>query len=363
MAFPYLNFIYSILLFIGTVIWLLNKKRGLNKIQLPKYPIMLFILALCFSIVFSQDKLNGLQEFHTYLMGILLFTATAILDENQRKQAIRIIILSAVIISLLAIYQYFFGFRHTLDYITKQGITDSFVIDYLNQKRVFYPFVTPNALAGYLIIIMPLVLILKRSMSRKLAIIAPLFIALLLTKSLGGFLSLFAGAGIYVFLKKDSSNKKFIIFSLLGLILTAVFILRELSEKEHLLPLFSLAKRISYWWDTLLIIKNHPLIGIGLGNLNIPFSLYAHNSYLQLWAETGIAGLASFLWLITAAVKTGLKVIKNNPAQKSQTALLLSANIIFLLHNLVDFTFFLPEISLIWWIILGLNLPLLSLPR
>lgn len=127
----------------------------------------------------------------------------------------------------------------------------------------------------------PLLLCLKR----KLLFILPLLTALLLTKSPGAIISFFFGIGIYFFLQ-DKLKKRYIIS--LTLLLSAigiVFILRMLNHKERLQPMFSALIRLSYWSDTLRIIRDHPFFGIDPGNLDLTQSTYAHNSYLQIWAE------------------------------------------------------------------------------
>lgn len=138
-------------------------------------------------------------------------------------------------------------------------------MDYINQKRIFFPFITPNTIGSYL------------------AMSAPL----LLTKSLGAIISFFFSIGIYFFLQ-DKLKKRYI--TSLTLLLSAigiVFILQMLNHKEHLRPMFSALMRLSYWNDTLRIIRDHPFFGIGPGNLDLMQSTYAHNSYLQIWAEAG----------------------------------------------------------------------------
>ncbi|MDD5166157.1 MAG: O-antigen ligase family protein, partial [Candidatus Omnitrophica bacterium] len=144
------------------------------------------------------------------------------------------------------------------------------------------------------------------------------------------------------------------IFFLLAILLISGFIiaLRMNTQKQHIQPVFSTLMRLGYWEDSLKIIRAHPLSGIGLGNFNLSQSRYAHNSYLQIWAEMGILGIVSLLWLIIAVLKQGLGSLKTS-INKLQTVSLFSANIIFLAHNFIDFSFFLPEVVFLWWVILG----------
>lgn len=72
--------------------------------------------------------------------------------------------------------------------------------------------------------------------------------------------------------------------------------------------------RFAIWADTISLIKQHPLLGVGLGNLKVHFpsvqkeSLFlytqylkdAHNDYLQIWAELGLVGLILFMFFIAS---------------------------------------------------------------
>jgi O-antigen ligase len=125
--------------------------------------------------------------------------------------------------------------------------------------------------------------------------------------------------------------------------------------RQHQQPAFSAVMRLSYWKDTLALVPSHPLFGVGPGNFNLPQTRYAHNSFLQFLAETGILGLGALLWLLTAVVTRGRQQIRS-AEQPLEGLCIAGAVSVFLVHNLVDFTFFLPEISHIWWLLLGLLL-------
>lgn len=369
LAFPFSNFIYSTILLGFLFIWLIYKGIPKETVKTLKLPLGLFLLALVISIIFSIDWLNSLKESYKYISGLLIFLAALSLKNEDKRRAIRAIILSGFIISLLAIYQYFWGFRHLLNYLSRQEISFDFAMDYIQRRRVFFPFVTPNTLGGYLAMIIPLVfwrmgpapknnaqsLFLSPFFTGNLYFIA-VFSALILTQSLGAFFSLLAGLILYLYLRKSLDNKKLLfIAGFLILLIGAVFLMRQAVGKEHSLPSFSLIMRLDYWKEALRMILAHPFTGVGPGNFNLVYSRYAHNSYLQLWAEIGILGFISFLWLIFNILRTKLQNLKNYSLQKDDIYLL-AAIFIFLTHNLIDFTFFLPEVSLIWWAILGLAL-------
>ena len=325
------------------------KGLPLKEIKSLKYPLLLFICALLVSASLSYNKTAGLKELLKYANYLLIFLVIVSLVDREKTKIIRAIILAGFIIGLLTIYQYFFGFRHLLDYISKQGIPNQFALDYVSRRRVFFPFVTPNALAGYLIMLIPLTFIPRR----KIWLLTPLVISLFLTQSLGAFISIFLGIIVYFRLQGKFKKRGLLILLALFAMAGIIFILKAETQKQHLQPFFSMTMRLTYWQETFQIIKAHPLIGIGPGNFDLPRSRYAHNSYLQLWAETGIFGLLAFIWLILSIIKSKLKSPLSD-SRRAQIAILLTSCIVFLIHNLIDFTFFLPEVSFIWYILSGL---------
>lgn len=350
LAFPYLNFIYSAFLTVFLVKLSMIKRISLGKKQALRYPVICFFLALMISVVCSTNRLNSFQELYPYIDGILILLVVASLAYEDKMRIIRTIAWAGLIISMIAIYQYILGFKHILNYMAKVKVTDLFALEYIQRKRAFFPFITPNTLGGYLAMIIPLTLIFKKNVW----FIIPIASALLLTQSLGAFLSFFVGLCIYFYLQGKLEKKGIIFLSGVLLIIGLVFVARTVTQKAHLQPIFSTIMRLTYWQDTLNIIKAHPLKGVGLGNFDLMHSRFAHNSYLQIWSEMGIWGLMSLLWLIYKSLKIGLKKFKVSKKRTYFIVGLVSANSVFLSHNLIDFTFFLPEVSLIWWILLGL---------
>ena len=76
--------------------------------------------------------------------------------------------------------------------------------------------------------------------------------------------------------------------------------------------------RIDTWKGAVRIIKEHPVLGLGIGksnfgktakkfnDLNIPYD-HAHNTILQIAVELGLIGLAAFLWLFGSVFYHGIK--------------------------------------------------------
>ena len=86
---------------------------------------------------------------------------------------------------------------------------------------------------------------------------------------------------------------------------------------------FAAAERMAHWQAGWRMFEDYPVAGVGAGNFNVRYEEYyvreqfqftrghAHNYYIHALAETGIAGLTAYLWLIgTVAVLTFLVVIR-----------------------------------------------------
>jgi putative inorganic carbon (HCO3(-)) transporter len=350
-AFPYTNMIYSALLLIFLSVWAMIKGVNLKDNKGLIYPLVLFILALFISVIFAQDKIISIKELYKYITGILLFLVSLSLTQKDRDRIILCMIISGLLISLLAIYQYFLGFQHLSHYVDRHNISDPFILDYISQKRAFFPFVTPNVLGGYL----AMIILLTLSQRNKISLIIPMLFALLLTKSISALLSIFVALVIYFYLQRKLEKRKLILLFGLLIIIGIVFAIRTITQQQHLQPVFSAVMRLNYWEGAIRIIKMFPVTGVGIGNFDLTYSRYAHNSYLQIWAEMGILGLISFFWLIIIVLKSAFNNIKDS-TYRNQIVCLISACYVFLAQNFIDFTFFLPEVALIWWIILGLIL-------
>ena len=348
LAFTPANTAYSLLLILCLAIYFLTRKPPLALENKLKTPLLLLCAFLALSTVIAPDMLKACRGLADLLAGILLFAAASSWNAEKRDKAVRLMVFTAFIISLLAVYQYFFSFRHTEEFLNAD-MSSGFARDYISSRRVFFPFVTPNALAGYIAMLIPLSLADKQR--RWLAI--PLALAFFLSRSLGAFASVFAAVLLYFLIQGKIDKRKIICLSSILLAAGLIFILRAGWSPKHHQPLFSTVMRLDYWGKTLDIIRLHPFIGCGLANFNLAASRYSHNSYLQFWAETGIPGLACLFWLAGTVVFTGIKKLKEKISSPGDGLLFIAA-ITFLLHNLVDFTFFLPEVSQTWWLILGI---------
>jgi putative inorganic carbon (HCO3(-)) transporter len=229
------------------------------------------------------------------------------------------------------------------------------------QKRAIGTFPSPNIFAGYLIIAFFLACRAMQISNYKFALfqIAVISFAIILTKSFGAYISLVIALIVLSFLSYNDIKKQKLIavFCLIAVVLGIAFMISSKWNRLMNLddPHNSIIQRINYWRISIAAIKDHPLLGIGSGNFQEVFlkykvglgvdTRYSHNIFLQTWLETGTLGLISIGFLIIAFIKTSLL--------KSKYILL--AGLAFVLHNLIDITYFIPETGLFWWALLGLT--------
>lgn len=381
-AFPFLGFwyIFGLILFSSAYL-MLCPKRSFPP-PLFSIPILSFLAVILISLLLSGCATWGIVELCLFIPGILIFYIVSTIEPKQQGEVIRAMFFAACIIGIYAIYQYFFGLRHTLDYI-KQACPNSYAQELLSKRRVFATFISPNIFVSYILMMFfsGLGFALSRR-AKKEAHWPCVFVmasALVLAQSLGGILTFLAASVLFLVLgifylgpgqrlKKINFKKAGLAVILLLSVLFAValvFTVRRLTQFCNMNdPNNSIIQRLYYWQASLNMIKQHPLVGIGWRKFGLLYdcyklqgantSRYAHNAFLQIAAETGILGLLSFLGIIFAFCRSGLEAIKKNGAERPLKIGLFCGGCAFLIHNLVDLSFYFGQVSFFWWVILGL---------
>jgi len=342
---------FSIILLSFLSLYILKNKLDFKKIKPLWLVLFLFSLSLTFSIILSSNYVLSMGQLYNYIIYLLIFLISASFSFEQKKQIINTFIFCAFLISILSISQYLFGMNFLFKYIKQYDVAYDFNIIYIQNKRAFFPLTTPTALAGFLILSVPFMLENKKLYPLLFIVLVALFFS----KSIGAFISLSFGLILYFYLKEKKYSLRILkIVFFIGIVILIILFIRQKTSAE--LNLFlSLNRRLGYWKETLLLIKKHPFVGWGLGNFELNSTRYSHNIILQILAENGPLGLFSFLWLIILCLKCTFLNVENS-LDKNFYLKIITANIIFLTHNLIDFTFFLPEVSSFWWLILGMGI-------
>ena len=297
-----------------------------------------------------------------------------------------------------------FGIYGILQY---QGIDFSFWRGNVARQAVAGLFGNVNYFAEYLIAILPLAvsLFLVTSVKLKKILLLVGILAmggsLMLTFTRGSYLG-FGVSLIFMFLlfiicrgkAFIKENKKIFILILTAIILISfLFIIPNPLDKPgtyiskikartsiaSIGKVFSFGRRMAIWKFTIMMIKDHPLRGSGIGTFKYNSlryqaeffsqgdnrSLYpygiannTHNEYLQLWAELGIVGLGIFLWIVIGYFYYGFKFLKKTKDNYKQGIIigLMGAVMAVLVDGVFGFPLHLPATIFIFWLFLGLTL-------
>jgi O-antigen ligase len=125
--------------------------------------------------------------------------------------------------------------------------------------------------------------------------------------------------------------------------------------------------RIAFWAVAVDMFRNHPLLGVGPDNFRWLFAAYsdvavnnlgihAHDQYLESLADTGILGLATLAWLVTALTVAAVRGIRYAHTDWPWRAALFASLTAWLVHAVLDdFERFWPT-NVVFWLIVGLVL-------
>jgi len=161
---------------------------------------------------------------------------------------------------------------------------------------------------------------------------------LVLTQSFGGILFFTAGVLFYLFASRIFKARYLApLLMVLAFVLFVVTALR-FSEARELSPL---TLRLANWDQAGRVLAAAPVLGTGLGNYETavpphvrpgePESIYAHNFFLHMAAETGLPLFVLLLVLCLPWLKANLPRFL-----RAENALFASASILLLFFNLFD---------------------------
>jgi len=329
-------------------------------------PVLLFLFFLSLSLLKSNIPLSaGIDGIRSYLEMFLFFIVVVNFISNKEdiRKIIDISLVSVTLVSIYAIYQF----------IVKVPIPPSWVDKDLEMgiaTRAFSIFTSPNALAGYLILILPLVFILflnEKGIRKYVYLFVTLvsLSALLFTLTRAAWLSIFLALFIFTLIYKD----KRIFFLLVILVISSYFVPQIRTRFMNLLSPVYMEKartygRIYRWNLAIDIFKRNPLFGVGPGGFGgavasrIGFfeGIYVDNYYLKTLVETGIFGFVSFLHMIFTIIKRGIATVVNrNDGFLKSVALGITFGIIaFLINNVTENLWEVVPLSAGMWTLAGI---------
>jgi O-antigen ligase len=322
------------------------------------------------SLAISKNRAVSLRELRVVVLDsgllYLLVSRSPWLNQNREQKRRFVLyfadalVLAGALIAAHGLYQYLSG-------------EDTIVAEGVRRIRGFYG--SPNNMALLLGRILPLALVLAiwgKARARRIAyalaiaLIAP---CLFLTFSRGAW---FLGLPAALLFLGAMRQRRTMLIAIV-IIVAAFLITIPIAGTERITSLFDLSGtslfRLSLWKSAIAMIRDHPLTGLGLDNflyyypqyilpeaLAEPNLSHPHNILLDFWTRLGIGGVVAIIGFLAVSFRLGVRLYRCLP-EGNQRALilgLLASMVDFLAHGLVDSSYFVVELALIFALTLGL---------
>jgi O-antigen ligase len=381
------------------VLWLMDSWH-MGSLRISRNPLQLALLGMLALGLIQLLPLRGattdssvrslsLDPFATRLVlvqvaALLMYFATAQVftdTPHRMRLLVRTIMIFGFLLAIFGLTQSF------------TSPTKVFWVRELSQSTAFGPFINRHHFAGYmeLAIAIPLGLIFAGGVDREKRFIylfaaGLMAVALIMTGSRGGIISLVAEllflVAIAGFRRRDSARNEekshaagAAIRAALALVLiVAVFAGVVLLGGEDMLSRFvgtvnaedPTTGRAHFWSVTVDIIKDHPIIGTGLGSFGVVYTRYdsrngllrleqVHNDYLQILSDGGILGALLALFFAVVLFKKGFANRESNDRFRRGVAIgALAGCFAVLVHSFFDFTLHTTSNALLFLVLAGL---------
>jgi O-antigen ligase len=114
------------------------------------------------------------------------------------------------------------------------------------------------------------------------------------------------------------------------------------------------------------MLRHQPIFGSGLAGFQTSILrykdpnyhedlVYPHNLLLNFWSETGLLGLAAFLWLAVQALRTAWRGLSVVGWPRAMAIGALGMILTVFVHGLVDAPYFKNDLAVTFWALLGLQ--------
>lgn len=334
--------------------------------------IFMYLVGAIFS--FARGKSLMIWMVYTAMMAFFFVMINTVRTKKQFMDLCRVFAISGLFVCVYGIYQYIFkpgGAEAWLDDEMFAGIS----------MRIYSTLENPNVLGEYLVLVIPVCIGLMWTADKFIsklfyALVAVIMMGvLILTFSRGCWIALAFAAAIYV---------TFVCGKMWGLILLALPVLPFVIPETVLHRLTSIGDmgdsstsyRVFIWMGTLLMMKDFWLFGIGMGeeafNSVYPFYAYSavvaphsHNLFLQVWVETGLGGIITFLAVLVGWFKQICFGHGKTSDKKIKTILVaISAGVCgFLVQGLFDNCFYNYRVTMVFWFVLGLGISAVNIAK
>lgn len=312
-------------------------------------------------------------RFLLYYITCMLCVVILVSTVESREQLERLLCftsLSLLIMSLYGIYQRIQGVEVNLSYVDVNVNGDM-------PGRVMGFFDNPNTFGEVLLLLIPVavayLLCTKSWLGRLLGLLSvgTGCMAMAMTYSRASWVGLALAAVVFVILWNSKLIPLGIVVALVGLALLPDTVF------HRILTIFntsdtSTSSRFPLYRAAAAFLQQRPVLGAGLGSDAVRQSIsdlnlfhgkdhfvHCHNIYLQVWCETGLVGLISFVGGILWTAKQGAKAVFHKQCDLVVRMAVVggvSALLGGLLCGMADYLWNYPRVMLIFWFVCALAL-------
>ncbi len=335
----------DVLLLVLLLLFLARLAIGQRKIRFFPWvtiPALVWLVLTSLSLLLAADRQLALFQLVNMAKLLLLcwVVAISIHHEVHATWVIAGLMLSMLFQAMVGIYQGVTGHAVGLDFLSETADVQQQMIGAYAVNRVQGTLGSPNTFAVFISVGVPFVLALLLSKTgpyvRILATITLCLMGWALIFSLsraswGIFLETLCIVFVLAIRRKRISTKAAAgIAGAIALVLLGValfdsdIILSRLSSDD----VGSATSRISLAKGALAIIRDNPVVGVGLNNYTLVSRWYdqadiaawnryapiVHNAFLLIAAETGFVGLAAFLGFLGVLLIQAWRIIDNAPS-------------------------------------------------
>lgn len=342
----------ALLVLLAVMTWLYQgyQKPNLTIVQSKLYlPMALFLLWSLISFFWSFNLHLAIISWVQYLTyGLLFFIVVNSLTSKKSINALLYTLISSLfVVSIIGLVQQYFS---EIDFVR------DFYFQFVSPSATF---ANKNLASHFVVMIIPLsFLMFSSAKNRYISFTYSLvtFFALwyiIIIAARQAYLAIFVELLVFIlflifdYIKNDNvflksiRDKIFKIFTFLLLILSLFFVSNfsingfDLSKGNKLervseISLEGGASRIPAWKNTIEMIKDHPIAGVGVGQWQEHYPLYydasaldvifgennrlmkVHNEYLEMFANVGLVGFLPLVWIFIILFKNIWNKLKSN---------------------------------------------------
>ncbi len=330
------------------------------------FAVILFVLLGLLSVKMAGNFGVANREFRVIVIEPALLYGlirASNLSKRDLRRLVDAFVLSALAVSLIGLYQYFF----TNWVIIGEGV-----------RRVLAVYGSPNNLALYLDRALPLVVALALFVDDKRRRIAYALIAvaialcLYLTYSRGAWLGVVAGFAVISLLSGRRVRLAMIALLIVGAVVVIPFLQTERAQSLFQSGTGTGFFRVSVWESAVAMIRDHPVFGVGLDNFLYEYPKYIkpeawrepnlshpHNIVLDFWVRLGILGVAALGWFVVDFYRRGIQNWKE--FQGTDRALvigLMASMTAALVHGMIDAAYFYVDLAYVFMLTSGVMVQL-----